>query len=156
MTGPEVPASGCPPPGVAATTPAPADDKIVVLLSLEQGEGQIGLADGKLQPAPVQITIGTTEEAKIRIEKKGYVPQTVTLRGSEIDPKAAWRVYSLKPLPGTIVPKTPPAAKPHGDKPAVAATASPPPPAKPTTTPPAKPAPCEPPRFRDPFSGECH
>ncbi len=138
------------------TAPAtPAEQRIAVFISVDQPEAQIGLADGKLQPAPVQITIGANEEVKFRIEKKGYATQLVTLKGSDIDPKAAWRAYSLKPLPGTVVPKTPPGGKPHVEKPPVATTAVPPSTAKPTAAPPAN-APCDPPRFRDPFDGKCH
>ena len=132
---------------------APVDEKLAVFLSVDPTDAQIGLADGKMQPPPVTITIGTNEEAKIRIEKKGYVSQTVTLKGSDVDPKAAWRVYSLKPLAGTAAPKTPAGAKPRVDKPPAPTSALPPPTAKPT--PPAN-APCDPPRFRDPFDGKCH
>ena len=146
-SGPELSTAGSP------TTPtAPVDDKIAVLLTVDPAESLIGLADGKLQPSPITITIGTNEEAKIRIEKKGYVPQVVTLRGSEVDPKAAWRLYALKPLPGTAIPKTPPGTKPVAKPPT---SALPPPTSKPTSTPPAS-APCDPPRFRDPFDGKCH
>jgi hypothetical protein len=139
--------------GPAPIPTPPVDEKIAVLLTVEPAEALIGLSDGKLQPAPVTITIGTNEEAKIRIEKKGYVTQVVLLRGSEVDPKAAWRVYSLKPVPGTAIPKPPTGTKPPVAKPPTSAL--PPPTVKPTATPPAN-APCEPPRFRDPFDGKCH
>ena len=146
--------AGSPP--TASPTP-PADEKIAVLVTVDPTDAQVGTVDGKMQPQPVSITIGINEEAKIRLEKKGYVSQVVTIKGSEIDPKAAWRVYSLKPLPGTAIPKPPAGAKlPAGTKPPTSALAAPPiPPVKPPTQPAAN-APCDPPRFRDPFDGKCH
>ncbi|MEA2749457.1 MAG: eukaryotic-like serine/threonine-protein kinase [Myxococcales bacterium] len=133
----------------------PVEEKIAVLVTVDPADAQVGAIDGKMQPQPVSITIGVNEETKIRIEKKGYVSQIVTLKGSEIDPKAAWRVYSLKPLPGTPLPKTPPGTKPPVAKPPTSALAAPPTTAKPPPQPAAN-APCDPPRFRDPFDGKCH
>jgi tRNA A-37 threonylcarbamoyl transferase component Bud32 len=74
-TATELSTAGTPP----IPTP-PADEKIAVLLTVEPADAMIGLSDGKLQPAPVTITIGTNDEAKIRIEKKGYVPQVRSTR----------------------------------------------------------------------------
>jgi hypothetical protein len=77
----------------------------------------------------------------------------VKLKGAEIDRGAAWRFYTLKPLPGTAVPK-PPAGKLPLGKPPVSAGAPllPPPPvvAKPPTPP--TPTKCD---FPDPFTGKC-
>jgi tRNA A-37 threonylcarbamoyl transferase component Bud32 len=148
--------AGSPPTANPTATP-PVDDKIAVLITVDPADAQIGTVDGKMQPQPGSITIGINEEVKIRIERKGYVSQVVTLKGSEIDRKAAWRVYSLKPQPGTAIPKSPAGAKPPaGTKPPTPALAAPPiPPVKPPTQPPAN-APCDPPRFRDPFDGKCH
>lgn len=133
---PEMPASGAP--GV----PGP-EDKIAVLITVDPTDAQVGLVDGKLQTQPVTLTIGVNEEANIRIERKNYVPQVVTLKGSEIDPKKAWRVFTLKPVdkpaPGVKLP--PPTAKPPPVKPpvsVVAPPATPPKPATPTTCPPGQ------------------
>jgi hypothetical protein len=136
-------------PDTASTAPPPS--KIAVLVTVNPTDALIGLADGEMQVQPVTVTIGANEEAKIRIEKKGFAPQLVTLKGSEIDPKAAWRVYTLKPLPGTPPVKLPPASRPPAPK--TTASALPPPVVKP---PPPASGPCEPPRFRDPFDGKCH
>jgi tRNA A-37 threonylcarbamoyl transferase component Bud32 len=149
LAGPDFTA-GSPP--TTSPTPTPPAEKIAVLITVDPTDAQIGLVDGKLQKQPLTITFGVNEEVQFRIEKKGYVPQLVTLKGGEIDPKAAWRVYSLKPLPGTAIPKPPPGTKPHGEKPPTTATVALPPP---VTKPPPANAPCEPPRFRDPFDGKC-
>ena len=136
----------------AAPIPAPpVDEKFAVLITVDPADAQVGSLDGKMQPQPVSIMLGVNEETKIRIERKGYLSQVVTLKGSEVDRKAAWRVYSLKPLPGTALPKSTAGAKP----PPAALAAPPTPPLKPPP-PPAANAPCDPPRFRDPFDGKCH
>jgi len=141
--------------GTGVPVPAATDDKIKVLITVDPKEATIGLPDGKMQPTPATVTIGANEEAKIRIESKGFAPLLVTLKGSEIDRTAAWRFYTLKPLPGTAVPKPTAGKLPTAKPPTSAGAALPPPTSKP---PPAVPAagPCEPPRFRDPFDGKCH
>jgi hypothetical protein len=135
---PELPASGAP--GV----PGP-EEKIAVLITVDPSDAQVGLVDGKLQTQPVTLTIGVNEEANIRIERKNYVPQVVTLKGSEIDPKKAWRVFTLKPVdkpaPLGVKLPPPPAGKPPAAKPPTSALATPPPPPappKPTTCPPGQ------------------
>jgi hypothetical protein len=139
-----------PDPSTATTATPATDQKIAVFVSVDPSDAQIGPPEGKMQTGPVTVTLGANEETKLKIEKKGYVTQIVTLKASEVDPKAAWRVYSLKPLPGTT-PVKPPAGRPPVVKPPTSAL--PPPIVKP---PPPPSGACEPPRFRDPFDGKCH
>ena len=89
-----------------------AERRSPCFITVDPADALIGLADGKMQPQPVTVTVGSNEEAKIRIEKKGYVPQTRHAEGQRgRSANAAWRVYSLKPLPGTAAPKAPAGAK---------------------------------------------
>ena len=144
--------AGTAPAGTGSPTP-PADDKVKVLITVDPKEALIGLTDGKLQPTPATVTVGATEEVTIRIERKGYESQLVTLKGAEIDRGAAWRFYTLKPLSGTAVPK-PPAGKPPAGKPPVVA---------PPASLPAPPVVAKPPQpsgncdvaERDPFTHKC-
>jgi serine/threonine-protein kinase len=128
-------ASSAAPNGTGTT--APADEKIKVLISVDPKEATIALPDGNKQPTPASVTIGANEEATIRIEAKGFAPQIVTLKGSELKGTDPWRVYTLKPAAGTALPKPPPGGKPT-EKPPSSAVALPAPP--PTVTKPVAPA----------------
>jgi serine/threonine-protein kinase len=142
-------AAGTTPAGTGAPTLAAPDEKVKVLITVDPKEATIALPDGNRQPTPATVTIGANEEATIRIERKGFEAQTVTLKGTEIDRSAAWRFYTLKPLPGTPASK-PPAGKPLAGKP-------PPPPSAALPPPVVKPPPpagkCD---FPDPFTGKCN
>ena len=142
--------------GLGAQTPAP-DEKFKVLVTVDPKEATIALPDGTRQPTPATVTIGANEEAIIRIERKGFEPQVVTLKGNEIDRSAAWRFYTLKPLPGTPAPKPPPGGKPPVVKPPPAASVALPPPVSTKPAAPAntnRPASCDPADW-DMFSHTC-
>jgi serine/threonine-protein kinase len=151
--------SGAAPAGTGTPAP-PADEKIKVLINVDPKDATISLTDGKVdgkpEKTPATVTIGATQEVTFRIERKGYEPQVVKLRGVDIDRRAAWRIYTLNPLAGTPVAK-PPAGKPQttGKPPVAAASAalSPPPVVAkpPAPTPEGK---CD---FaeRDPFTHKC-
>jgi tRNA A-37 threonylcarbamoyl transferase component Bud32 len=137
-TGPTTPTSALPD-GLASGSPATPgpEEKIAVLITVDPTDAQVGLVDGKLQTQPVTLTIGVNEEANIRIERKNYVSQVVTLKGSEVDPKKAWRVFTLKPVDKPALGMKPPpaAGKVPTAKPPVSALPAPPTPPKPTAPP---------------------
>jgi hypothetical protein len=137
------------------TPPAPsAEEKIAVLVTVDPSDAQIGLADGKMQPQPVTVTLGANEEATLRIEKKGFISQNVTLKGSDIDPKAAWRVYVLKPDKSALAAKPPATSvKPSGA--GTRSTGQGVLPAPPTVPAGPKPLVCPPGLKPDPFGRSC-
>ena len=145
-----------PVPHPVATTlpPEPAQNPVVIVTT--PPDATVFLGTKNLGIAPVTVPVSPNEPVGIRVEHAGFTPKQLMLDG-----KNPREVVQLVPLPTVRVPggrsaaTTPPTAP---IKTATTVPASPPEPkpsAKPSTKPPAA-APCDPPKFRDPFDGSCH
>ncbi|MBX3188221.1 MAG: serine/threonine protein kinase [Labilithrix sp.] len=142
-------------PAVGDPTAPAAVVKIATFINAEPSDAQISVDGAPAMVGPSTVQLAADDEITIHVERKGYVSQTVKLKGSEVDPKKPFKTVKLE----REVSKTPPAVKPPPAKPPPTTTTKPtaspaPAPPPPTAPPPAK-LNCPPPSKPDPFGKGC-
>jgi eukaryotic-like serine/threonine-protein kinase len=122
--------------GVEGEVAAPAPpSKQPLFVSVEPPDAMVGLEGGPLQSGTITVNLGPTESVTLRFEKKGYVSQSATYEGHDIDPRSPFRRVVLVKEKAVVAATT---SKPVPTSKGTVAKPLPPPPAgpKPLTCPP--------------------
>jgi serine/threonine-protein kinase len=127
----------------AGTTAPTGDGKIQVRIRLEPPDATVKDESGNVIPSPVKVRVGPTEQVTLTVEHKGYVTQTIEVKGEGLDAEDPWKVVTLvreKPAVA-VAPVRGTGGKPPTPVKAVPASALPPP-TVPAVKPPATNGPC--------------